>query len=57
MSFRNWLLTGTSLTILALAPVSVVRAHLEDVTRVLPAARTAKRLVGVAGTVTSVAAV
>lgn len=37
--------------------VSVVRAHLEDVTRVLPAARTARRLVGVAGTVTSVAAV
>ena len=37
--------------------VSVVRAHLEDVTRVLPAARTVKRLVGVAGTVTSVAAV
>ena len=27
MSFRNWLLTGTSLTILALAPVSVVRAQ------------------------------
>jgi exopolyphosphatase/guanosine-5'-triphosphate,3'-diphosphate pyrophosphatase len=36
--------------------VSVVRAHLEDVTRELPAARTA-RLVGLAGTVTSVAAV
>ena len=27
MSFRNWLLTGTSLTILALAPVSVARAQ------------------------------
>lgn len=37
--------------------VSVVRAHLEDVTRVLPAARQARTLVGLAGTVTSVAAV
>lgn len=37
--------------------VSVVRAHLDDVTRLLPAARTARRLVGLAGTVSSVAAV
>ena len=26
MSFRNWLLTGTSLTLLAFAPLSVARA-------------------------------
>jgi exopolyphosphatase/guanosine-5'-triphosphate,3'-diphosphate pyrophosphatase len=37
--------------------VSVVRAHLEDVTRELPDARRARQLVGVSGTVTSVAAV
>lgn len=37
--------------------VSVVRAHLEDVTRVLPTARRARTVVGLAGTVTSVAAV
>ena len=37
--------------------VSVVRAHLEDVTRLLPASRTARTVVGLAGTVTSVAAV
>ena len=27
MSFRNWLLTGTSLTLLAFAPLSVARAQ------------------------------
>ena len=27
MSFRNWLLAGTSLTLLALAPLSVARAQ------------------------------
>ena len=37
--------------------VSVVRAHLDDVTRELPAVRDARQLVGVAGTVTTVAAV
>jgi exopolyphosphatase/guanosine-5'-triphosphate,3'-diphosphate pyrophosphatase len=37
--------------------VSVVRAHLEDVTRELPGARTARTVVGLAGTVTTVAAV
>jgi exopolyphosphatase/guanosine-5'-triphosphate,3'-diphosphate pyrophosphatase len=37
--------------------VSVVRAHLDDVTRELPAALRAGQLVGVSGTVTSVAAV
>jgi exopolyphosphatase/guanosine-5'-triphosphate,3'-diphosphate pyrophosphatase len=37
--------------------VSVVRAHLEDVTRELPAARQARTVLGLAGTVTSVAAV
>jgi exopolyphosphatase/guanosine-5'-triphosphate,3'-diphosphate pyrophosphatase len=36
--------------------VSVVRAHLEDVTRELPAARLARTVVGVAGTVTQIAA-
>ncbi|HEY2332398.1 MAG TPA: Ppx/GppA phosphatase family protein [Acidimicrobiales bacterium] len=36
--------------------VSVVRAHLEDVTRELPAARSARTVVGVAGTVTQIAA-
>ena len=37
--------------------VSVVRAHLEDVTRELPASKAARCLVGLAGTVTTVAAV
>ena len=37
--------------------VSVVRAHLEDVTRELPAAKQARTVVGLAGTVTTVAAV
>jgi exopolyphosphatase/guanosine-5'-triphosphate,3'-diphosphate pyrophosphatase len=37
--------------------VSVVRAHLEDVTRELPAAKEASTVVGVAGTITTVAAV
>jgi exopolyphosphatase / guanosine-5'-triphosphate,3'-diphosphate pyrophosphatase len=37
--------------------VSVVRAHLEDVTRELPASKSAACLVGLAGTVTTVAAV
>lgn len=37
--------------------VSVVRAHLEDVTRLLPESKRARTLVGLAGTVTSVAAV
>jgi exopolyphosphatase/guanosine-5'-triphosphate,3'-diphosphate pyrophosphatase len=37
--------------------VSVVRAHLDDVTRELPAAARARQLVGLAGTVTTVAAV
>jgi exopolyphosphatase/guanosine-5'-triphosphate,3'-diphosphate pyrophosphatase len=37
--------------------VSVVRAHLEDVTRELPAAKQARTVLGLAGTVTSVAAV
>jgi exopolyphosphatase / guanosine-5'-triphosphate,3'-diphosphate pyrophosphatase len=37
--------------------VSVVRAHLEDVTREMPASRSAACLVGVAGTVTTIAAV
>ena len=37
--------------------VSVVRAHLEDVSRELPASKTAACLVGLAGTVTTVAAV
>lgn len=37
--------------------VSVVRAHLEDVSRELPASRTAACLVGLAGTVTTIAAV
>jgi exopolyphosphatase/guanosine-5'-triphosphate,3'-diphosphate pyrophosphatase len=37
--------------------VSVVRAHLDDVTRELPAARGARQVIGVAGTVTTVAAV
>ncbi|MGE0793960.1 MAG: exopolyphosphatase [Acidimicrobiia bacterium] len=36
--------------------VSVVRAHLEDVTRELPASRAARTVVGVAGTVTQIAA-
>lgn len=36
--------------------VSVVRAHLEDVTRELPASRQARTVVGVAGTVTQIAA-
>jgi exopolyphosphatase/guanosine-5'-triphosphate,3'-diphosphate pyrophosphatase len=39
------------------AAVSVTLAHLEDVARELPAAREARRLVGLAGTVTTVAAV
>jgi exopolyphosphatase / guanosine-5'-triphosphate,3'-diphosphate pyrophosphatase len=37
--------------------LSVVRDHLDDVRRELPAAATAARLVGLAGTVTTVAAV
>jgi len=37
--------------------VSVVRAHLEDVTRELPGVRQARTVLGLAGTVTSVAAV
>ncbi len=37
--------------------VSVVHAHLEDVAREVPAVRTARRLVGLAGTVTTMAAV
>ncbi|MCU1484824.1 MAG: hypothetical protein JWN67_1570 [Actinomycetia bacterium] len=37
--------------------VSVARTHVEEVGRQLPAAKQAKRLVGLAGTVTSVAAV
>lgn len=37
--------------------VSVVRAHLEDVRRELPAVKEARRLVGLAGTITTVAAV
>jgi exopolyphosphatase/guanosine-5'-triphosphate,3'-diphosphate pyrophosphatase len=37
--------------------VSVVRAHLEDVTRELPTAKQARTVLGLAGTVTSVAAV
>jgi exopolyphosphatase/guanosine-5'-triphosphate,3'-diphosphate pyrophosphatase len=37
--------------------VSVVRAHLEDVTRELPGAKSARTVVGLAGTVTTVAAV
>ncbi|MCI3948596.1 MAG: Ppx/GppA phosphatase family [Acidimicrobiales bacterium] len=39
------------------AAISVTLAHLEDVVRELPAAREARRLVGLAGTVTTVAAV
>jgi exopolyphosphatase / guanosine-5'-triphosphate,3'-diphosphate pyrophosphatase len=39
------------------AAISVTLAHLEDVARELPAAREARRLVGLAGTVTTVAAV
>jgi exopolyphosphatase/guanosine-5'-triphosphate,3'-diphosphate pyrophosphatase len=37
--------------------VSVARDHLEDVARVLPSAAEARRLIGLAGTVTTVAAV
>ena len=37
--------------------VSVARDHLEDVARELPASRDARRLVGLAGTVTTIAAV
>ena len=37
--------------------VSVVRAHLEDVVRELPAVKEARRLVGLAGTVSTMAAV
>ena len=37
--------------------VSVVRAHLDDVTREMPAARSASCLIGLAGTVTTIAAV
>lgn len=37
--------------------VSVVRDHMEDVTRLLPASRDAERFVGLAGTVTTMAAV
>ncbi|HUR24161.1 MAG TPA: Ppx/GppA phosphatase family protein [Acidimicrobiales bacterium] len=37
--------------------ISVVRAHLDDVRRELPGAKEARRLVGLAGTVTTVAAV
>jgi exopolyphosphatase/guanosine-5'-triphosphate,3'-diphosphate pyrophosphatase len=37
--------------------MSVVRVHLEDVTRLLPAAKEARTIVGVAGTITTVAAV
>ncbi len=37
--------------------ISVVEAHLEDVARELPAARTARTAVGLAGTVSAVAAV
>ena len=37
--------------------VSVVRAHLEDVTRELPTSRSASCLIGLAGTVTTIAAV
>jgi exopolyphosphatase / guanosine-5'-triphosphate,3'-diphosphate pyrophosphatase len=37
--------------------ISVARAHLEDVTRELPGTKEARRLVGLAGTVTTVAAV
>jgi exopolyphosphatase/guanosine-5'-triphosphate,3'-diphosphate pyrophosphatase len=37
--------------------ISVVQSHLEDVARELPAAREARRLVGLAGTVTTMAAV
>jgi exopolyphosphatase / guanosine-5'-triphosphate,3'-diphosphate pyrophosphatase len=39
------------------AAISVTLAHLEDVARELPAAREARRMVGLAGTVTTVAAV
>src|SRR5918997_4533297 len=39
------------------AAISVTLAHLEDVARDLPATREARRLVGLAGTVTTVAAV
>ena len=39
------------------AAISVTTAHLEDVARILPATREARRLVGLAGTVTTVAAV
>jgi exopolyphosphatase / guanosine-5'-triphosphate,3'-diphosphate pyrophosphatase len=39
------------------AAISVTQAHLEDVARVLPATREARRLVGLAGTVSTVAAV
>ena len=39
------------------AAISVTEAHLEDVVRILPATREARCLVGVAGTVTTVAAV
>ena len=39
------------------AAISVTLAHLEDVARILPATREARRLVGLAGTVTTVAAV
>jgi exopolyphosphatase/guanosine-5'-triphosphate,3'-diphosphate pyrophosphatase len=37
--------------------VSVVRTHLDDLTREMPAAAEARQLVGLAGTVTTVAAV
>lgn len=39
------------------AALSVTEAHLDDVVRELPGARSARRLVGLAGTVTTVAAV
>jgi exopolyphosphatase/guanosine-5'-triphosphate,3'-diphosphate pyrophosphatase len=39
------------------AALSVMEAHLEDVARLLPAARTARTAVGLAGTVSTVAAV
>lgn len=54
---EQWLLSDPpSAEELSMA-VSVARAHMDDVTRLLPAARRAKQLVGLAGTVTTVAAV
>jgi exopolyphosphatase/guanosine-5'-triphosphate,3'-diphosphate pyrophosphatase len=54
---EQWLATDPPTPEELSAAVGVARTHVEEVTRLLPAAKQAKRLVGLAGTVTTVAAV